>query len=254
MKVFASDYDGTLNQNGPLTKGDINTINKFMSKGNKFGIVTGRAAKSILHELKINKIPYDFIVGINGGLVLNSENEELFSSQLNEEVVESIMKRLSEEEVLYYGANDGYGMSQHHVVGEGYEEDINIEISNTETLMENGIKGLFARTQSHEQAYKIAKKLNKEFEKDGIVVFQNAWNLDVGMRGIDKANGLDKVLSYLEISGDKVYTVGDGHNDLPMLKKYKGFAMSNAAEDIKSQCDQVVDSAMEALEIVMEME
>lgn len=252
MKVFASDYDGTLNQNGPLTNDDLNRIEKFRSDGNKFGIVTGRAAQSILHELDKFKIPYDFIVGINGGLILNSKNEELFGSKLNEKVIETIMQRLTEENVLYYGANDGYGMSQHHVAGQGYEGDINIEISETKELMKNGIKGLFSRTQSPKHAYEIAKRLNDEFETDDIVVFQNAWNLDIGVKGIDKANGLKKALVYLGIADAQVFTVGDGHNDLPMLKEYNGFVMKNASDDIKSECGNVVNSVIEALEIVME--
>ena len=42
MIVFASDYDGTLYKNREITQYDLDAIEAFRSKGNLFGIVTGR--------------------------------------------------------------------------------------------------------------------------------------------------------------------------------------------------------------------
>ena len=77
MKLFASDYDGTLFKNQEITAYDLEMIHAFRGAGNKFGIATGRTIDSITFELEKYKIPFDFIVGINGGVVLS----EIKSSQ-----------------------------------------------------------------------------------------------------------------------------------------------------------------------------
>lgn len=48
--IFASDYDGTLYHNKPITQEDLAAIHRFRSKGYKFGIVTGRSINSIFEE------------------------------------------------------------------------------------------------------------------------------------------------------------------------------------------------------------
>ena len=47
MKLFASDYDGTLHINGEVTQETLDGIKRFRGAGNLFGIATGRSLNSI---------------------------------------------------------------------------------------------------------------------------------------------------------------------------------------------------------------
>ena len=67
MKIFATDFDNTLLINNSITQKDIQSIKNFRNMGNLFGIITGRSLGSIIVELEYFDVPYDFIVGINGG-------------------------------------------------------------------------------------------------------------------------------------------------------------------------------------------
>ena len=42
MKIFATDYDGTLRMVDGISEDNIKAIEKFRSQGNLFGVVTGR--------------------------------------------------------------------------------------------------------------------------------------------------------------------------------------------------------------------
>ena len=72
IHIFASDYDGTLYKDHIIRESDLIAIQEFRKLGHKFGIVTGRCIDSIRHEIDKYKIPVDFLIGINGGVVLHS--------------------------------------------------------------------------------------------------------------------------------------------------------------------------------------
>lgn len=247
MKIFATDFDGTLNKNGRLKNKDIKKINDFRRIGHKFGIVTGRPVKSLLHEVRKQNIPYDFIVGINGGIVIDQENREIHSSKLDDKMVDNILEILESEEVLYYGINDGYRTGQVHVLGENYEHEINIEITPVEILRNEGVKGLSARTESEEQAIRISEVINTKYGHTDVVAYPNGWNIDIGLKGNNKARGLEHIAEYFKVSDENIYTVGDSYNDVPMLEKFNGHAMENAPVSIKKSIGKVVYDPLDVL-------
>ena len=67
--------------------------------------------------------------------------------------------------------------------------------------------------------------------------------LEITPRGIDKGNGLIKLLSHLNMNEGNMFYAGDGENDLP------GFAISNtsfapitASQHVKSRADIIIDT------------
>jgi len=66
-----------------------------------------------------------------------------------------------------------------------------------------------------------------------------AW-LDIMPAGVSKAEGLDKICFRLGVGQDEVLAVGDGHNDVEMLRwAGRGVAMGNAPDDVKAVADEV---------------
>ena len=76
-------------------------------------------------------------------------------------------------------------------------------------------------------------KVQIEFNKGAVMVLP---------RGIDKASGLRSALSELNISSLNVVGVGDGENDLALLR-YCGFsaAVANALPPLKTSADRVTE-------------
>jgi Cof subfamily protein (haloacid dehalogenase superfamily) len=73
-----------------------------------------------------------------------------------------------------------------------------------------------------------------------------AW-LDISPKGISKASALETHRASLNIKPNQVITIGDGRNDIDMLKWAKanggyGFAMGQGPEDVKEVASAVVAS------------
>jgi Cof subfamily protein (haloacid dehalogenase superfamily) len=66
---------------------------------------------------------------------------------------------------------------------------------------------------------------------------------DVVARGVDKSVGLEKVREYFGLAVDEIMALGDGGNDISMLK-YAGIgvAMDNANEEVKQAADYITTS------------
>ncbi|MFM2321439.1 MAG: hypothetical protein RL612_586, partial [Actinomycetota bacterium] len=73
-----------------------------------------------------------------------------------------------------------------------------------------------------------------------------AW-LDISPRGISKASALETQRQALNIKPNQVIAIGDGRNDIDMLKWAQanggfGFAMGQGPEDVKAAASAVVAS------------
>ncbi|MHB1261440.1 MAG: HAD family hydrolase, partial [Thermoplasmatota archaeon] len=68
--------------------------------------------------------------------------------------------------------------------------------------------------------------------------------VDVLPPGLDKAVGLDAVLSQALIRGAHVVALGDGENDIPFLQAAEvGLAVANAVPALKAVADEVLQGA-----------
>lgn len=243
-KVFATDYDGTLFQYETVSKKDLQTIQKFRAEGGLFGIATGRMIASIKAEIIKYDIPVDFVIGINGGVTLNSDYEEIHSLTINKETAIAIKDYLIEKSATHASISDGY-----HVYSEGhvseYLEKYNISY---DEIIDNDIKGLYSKFNTVDESRFVCDHINETYG-DEVKALPNYEYIDIASSKTDKAIALEK---YLErFKKVDVATAGDAHNDLMMLKKYKGYAMKHGDADIVNQIDRKVRTVHEALEDFM---
>jgi Cof subfamily protein (haloacid dehalogenase superfamily) len=63
---------------------------------------------------------------------------------------------------------------------------------------------------------------------------------DIVARGVDKKAGLEKMGEYFGFSAGEMMAIGDGGNDIPMIRYAgTGIAMGNAGEEVKQSADYV---------------
>jgi len=75
----------------------------------------------------------------------------------------------------------------------------------------------------------------------------NALGYDVNIKGDMKAEGINALIKYLDYPEDEVYAIGDGHNDISMIKAVKhGIAMGNATKELKAVAEYVTTSVNDA--------
>ncbi len=74
------------------------------------------------------------------------------------------------------------------------------------------------------------------------VVGWTAW-MDLSPVGVSKASGLEHVCDRLGLSADDVLAIGDGRNDIEMLRwAGRGVAMGQAVDEVKAAADDVTAS------------
>jgi Cof subfamily protein (haloacid dehalogenase superfamily) len=76
----------------------------------------------------------------------------------------------------------------------------------------------------------------------GYVVGWTAW-LDLSPQGVHKASGLQHVADALGVHRDDVLAIGDGRNDIEMLRwAGRGVAMGQSVEEVREAADFVTDT------------
>ena len=77
--LIASDYDGTLSQNGVIDAQTRDAIDRWRKSGRYFGVVTGRGG-GFYGTAKEVGLPFDYLIVCNGSLILGEDRRVLYES------------------------------------------------------------------------------------------------------------------------------------------------------------------------------
>ena len=263
MKLFASDYDGTYWKHtlkGQLDlKKNIKMTKKWQKEGHLFVFATGRSISLIRLEEWLHGIVYDYIVGLNGGIIVSKDGEILFQQAIEESVARKIVKVIQAEDLLQYEITDGiYGHYQttfkwsHKTfylfkLFKLFFKEYNLTL---EESLKRPVVQISIKMKSHEQAIEFAKKMNQEFG-DEIVAYSNLRHVDISAKGLSKATGVDYVAKLHHINPDQVYCIGDSFNDVPMFETFHGYTLPEACDEIKQYAEKVFETVDEAKKFSM---
>ncbi|MBF0578550.1 HAD-IIB family hydrolase [Erysipelotrichaceae bacterium RD49] len=227
MKLLATDYDGTLKFGNSILQQDIDAINQWRERGNIFAIVTGRSKESITKELEEFQIPVDYYVTNNGGMVFDANGNKLLETSLDSITAIDLMFASHEDpDIVSYMVNDG--VNRHKVeVHPNLQDHRYPHIQQTwseEEIMDSGrfAQIVFSCT-TPETALELADKINQYFGSS-VTAFANNFVVDVVPKGVSKATGLDFVEAFADINDENTYSMGDSHNDIPMLESNENSA------------------------------
>lgn len=253
MKLFASDYDGTLHLNGSVSDSTIEAIHKFKNAGNIFGIATGRSISSIAAEIKKYEIPVDFLIGNNGGIVLNQHREELFYQFMDFEVALKIIADIPQDKIKFYGVSDGYQFGLHDNLAADQDEDFVDQLVDVQKILETKTAvGMFLRFWDQNDSKEFADYINERYG-DQVKAYNFGDYIDVISYGITKKTGIGHINSHIKFDGP-IYTIGDSYNDIPMIKGFNGFAMCSGEDEVKKYASRCFDTVEAALEHVMSLD
>lgn len=242
--VFVSDYDGTLYIDEEVTDEVLESIHQFKKEGNYFGISTGRNIYSIQAEIDKFKIPVDFIIGNNGGVVLNGDGEEIYTSTITTEIAEAMTSVLEEYDIIFYGVSDGYHLAR--IYREGEEVTRSEDPEEFKLILKNGPCGFYMKMAHEDDAIHLANRINELYSDYDIVAFANDDYVDIGKKGVDKATGIQTVVDYYQWDAS-VITIGDSYNDIPMLREFYSYGMTHGVEAIRKHANHLVDTVSDAI-------
>jgi Cof subfamily protein (haloacid dehalogenase superfamily) len=257
MKMIAADYDGTLNYCGKVTQEDLEALEKWQAEGNLFVIDTGRSLESIRIEAEKNGLKPSYYITNNGGMVFDNQNNELFSSYLDNDLAHEVMEMaLRLEGAVSFVANDG--IWRHRIIVDAGKQDHRYTLQPDMTLEElislNRYAQIVISMDDMEKAARLAAKINGRYGEN-LTAFANRWVVDIVRSGVSKANGLDFLVRHLDLPVENVWTLGDADNDLPMIEYgVHGAVIETGLEEVKAKAKFICGGAADLIRIIHETE
>lgn len=237
-QIVFSDYDGTIYITEENMQKNILAIEEYRNLGGKFVITTGRSKTSVSNVIKQYNIPYDYIISHNGAVIYNNNIVKIYEQVITTDISNKIIDYLKTKkniEILFYDDED------------------KVEYHNQELLK------LRVKTSDYELAQIIEDEINNIFKDDikAYSIFPGVYYdnhnfviVDIVSKNAGKENAIKRVLNILDIEKEQAVTIGDGRNDMGMIKEYNGYSMETAEEDVKKSASKIFASVADALEYI----
>ncbi|QEK13460.1 Cof-type HAD-IIB family hydrolase [Crassaminicella thermophila] len=236
-KAVISDLDGTLlNCQHRISDYTKEIINKVIEKGIKFFIATGRHHMDATYIGKQLGLDTTFITS-NGARVHNEKREEIFSHDLDENIVREILAMDFDPEIhvnIYQGDRWLTEKENEWVNQFKNESGFFYELVNFKKLEDYKATKLFLICENYDKLERIREIIDERFYGKLNIAFSLPECLEIMPKGISKGMALKKVLKQYNIKPKEVIAFGDGLNDFEMLKTVgKGLIMGNAHYKLK---------------------
>ena len=235
MKLLVSDFDNTLFVKDNISKDDLNSIKKYRDKGNKFVIATGRSYFDLMCEIENISIPYDYLIINHGNTLINKENEVVFSHCMDNKLKNDLINTLD----LYN--NPPLFCCK--------GKDSRVDIT------ENNLSKIHIVFKTNELAYKTCLYVNEKYKNKLKSYYISRYKaVEIIGNDFDKSKMIDKIARIDNIKKDEIYTIGDGMNDIDMIKKYNGACMSTSCDEVKINSNLELHTVSEYIDIILNEE
>ena len=222
IHAIFTDLDGTLlNDNkeiGEFTKNILmkykNDINIIPTSARSFERI-----KPYLEELDMLD-NYNYTICLNGALIVNNLGIELFSSHISKETMRELMSYIDKYNIEWtiYTKNDIYKRSRIN--------DIDNYIKDNDTFKLIGVGTIEEIDTIRDELKSMNDKLEITTSMSGRLVITN--------KGTTKDKAVEIIMNRLNIGRENIMTIGDGENDINMIKMAEyGVSMLNAPDDVK---------------------
>lgn len=241
FKAVVTDLDGTLlDKNHFLSTYTKNVLNKFLNKGYKLYIATGRVEKGarLISDQLDYKLP---LVTTNGARVVDESGNEIFSVTLNDKCKNFILNidyKLFGDEIFI----NGYSGVNWFVVSDEYktfyskkrvDKTFGATVLTKEEFAKKDFNKLFF-IGNFENLKKIRELLQKNIGDQANIDFVSENSLEIFDKSINKYKASLLLLKRDNINPNEVLAFGDGLNDYIMLNSYENsFIMGNALDELK---------------------
>ena len=231
-RLLVSDYDGTFYISDLDIKKTIGNINNFRKLNNLFVIATGRSYVDLKEKIDKYKIPYDYLILNHGALLLSKELTVIKSFSLDEVQVQDILNYANKKDVSDIILIDNFRKN----------------VSNT-----LGIVKIMLKLYNFDKAREIKSYIDSNYSsiKSYLVCEDSHYLVEVVSNKASKSTMIKEIIKIEDIKTTNTYTIGDGVNDIDMIKKYNGYRVKNSCEELVSVTNKCVDSINELLEEII---
>jgi Cof subfamily protein (haloacid dehalogenase superfamily) len=240
MALIFIDLDGTLLHNGKPAEGAKETVDLLKKNNHTIVIATGRNP-NLLYGID-KELGIENMVLANGGYIVY-KNKVVMEKYIDKETVKRMMSLADQEKFdLVIEYHDGYvSYRKDTSVSDQFSEIFMIEKAKLDrTIYPN--RNVFAMLIFDDLTIVKIKDQFPELQFNK----SNQFGYDINPKGDLKAEGVKTLVDYLKYPEDEVYAIGDGFNDILMLKAVKhSIAMGNAFPEVKEVAEFVTTDVLD---------
>lgn len=247
-KLLVLDLDGTLtNKKKVITEHTRRTLIEAQERGVKIVLASGRPTYGVAplaDELELQKYE-GYILSYNGGEIIDwKTNELMYEKVLDPEVLPYLYQCAKDNDFAIVSYDGKYVLTEHpddeYVLKEAI---LNVMTPKKVDNFLDAIQHPVAKCLIVGEPTRLAVLEKEMYEhlKDRMGVFRSEpYFLELVPKGIDKAQSLAVLLEEIGMTKEEMIAVGDGFNDLSMIK-YAGLgvAMANAQEVVRQNADYI---------------
>lgn len=255
--ILASDYDGTLCQNGRVSSNTISAIKRWRSQGNLFGVVTGRDYHAYDFFRMHDNFDFDFLILNNGAQAVGENGGSIFTDAVGMDdkshscaLIAKFVNRCLE----LTKTRCTISMDNHSLVfcGDSYiTNEVHCEMSELKYIDRFVAAHTICETEC--QASYVTSVLNDEYG-EYLRAAQNGWNIDITAKGIDKASGIYKLADMLGVHKSNIWCVGDNFNDIAMIKRYHGCAILGSPQEVIESAEYVCENVEQMIDFLLQQQ
>ncbi len=246
-KLIALDIDGTLVTYDEVLSDDArDAVAAVRAAGHYVVLASGRSLIAMTPVAAELKIEDSWIVASNGAVTarIDATADMGYTLERVETFDPEPVLRMLKEELPHarYAVEDvGVGFRMTELFPEG---ELNGEhrVVDFEDLWAADVTRVVVRSPGETSAefHEIAARLG--FDDVTYAVGWSAW-MDIAPQGVTKASALEVVRKELGVAAESTVAVGDGSNDIDMLRwAGRGVAMGHASETVRAAADEVTGS------------
>jgi HAD superfamily hydrolase (TIGR01484 family) len=253
--LVALDIDGTLFANVPSTgvveesisASVTDAVRRAYDAGAHIVLATGRSTFGITQVWDLLGLPVDgrsvLSVASNGSVTFRYPPLEVRSAVTFDagEIVAMLLEHVPNAAVAVEEIGVGYRINRPFPDGEITGEMV---LQSVEELVAQPVTRVIIRDphSSEEEFLELAEKLG--LHGTNYFIGWTAW-LDIAPEGVSKASALSDVAEELGVARRDVLAIGDGRNDIEMLRwAGRGVAMGQAPLEVQEAADDVTETVV----------
>lgn len=238
-KIVFLDFDGTTysHKQKKIPDSTIEAVKRLHQNNILVFLCTGRTYCEF-NQFDISNFYYDGMILANGQLAVDNKGNIIYDKPISGELKDKLLQIFDEKKLSIYLAgkddmflnmvNDALLKAQHDV-SSGIPE---IKPYNNENFY------MVSAFYRNNEEYQVFKQLDDIAQ----MTHWHDYAIDIVPKGINKASGIDDILRIYNLDISQTLGIGDGDNDLEMLRHcHIGIAMGNSIDEIKEISDYITD-------------
>lgn len=249
----ALDVDGTvLSEDGSISDAVLEQVRRLDAAGHVVVLATGRSAASTIPVLELLEIAPPYLICSNGAITLRRDpaapsgyRREWVETFDPSDALRLIAAHLGSAHVA---VEDEHGHFRYTKPFPDATIGLDSEHVSFEQLLHRPAARVVVTSPDHEAEQFLAVVEQMGLHQVSYAIGWSAW-LDIGAAGITKASAAERVRVELGIPRERVMAVGDGRNDIELLRwadqHGRGVAMGQASGDVRDAAGEVTGTVDE---------